>query len=98
MDINGEESNGGEDGGQKERPFRGNRPYNNRPPREERPPRQEADPNSNYKLYYEKDKRFFLTILKEEEIGESGHEFKLQLFKLPNNPSESSALRAFGYE
>jgi hypothetical protein len=98
MDINGEESHGGEDGGQKERPFRGNRPYNNRPPREERPPRQEADPNSNYKLFYEKDKRFFLTILKEEEIGEAGHEFKLQLFKLANNPSESSALRAFGYE
>ena len=56
MDINGEETHGGEDGGQKERqPFRGPRQYNNRPPREERPPRQEADPNSNYKLFYERD-------------------------------------------
>jgi len=34
--------------------------------------------------------------LKEEEIGESGHEFKLQLIKQPSYSQESSALRAFG--
>jgi hypothetical protein len=71
----------GEEGGQKDRPFKP------RGPRQERPVRQEADPNSNFKQFYEKDPRFYLTILKEEEPGEAGHEFKLQLFKHPNNES-----------
>ena len=35
--------------------------------------------------------------MKEEEIGESGHEFKLQLIKQPSYSQESSALRAFGF-
>lgn len=98
MNINegGDAGHRGE-GGQKDRPFRQQR--GPRPPREERPPRVEADPNSNYKLYYEKDQRFFLTILKEEEPGESGHEFKLQLFKHPSyEASDNEALKAFGYQ
>ena len=74
IDEGGDAGHRGE-GGLKDRPFRQQR--GPRPPREERPPRVEADPNSNYKLYYEKDQRFFLTILKEEEPGESGPEFKL---------------------
>ena len=74
MNITENEGGAGEEGGQKERPYK---PRGPRPPREERPIRQEADPNSNYKLYYEKDPNFFLTILKEEEPGVAGHEFKL---------------------
>jgi hypothetical protein len=68
MNINEAEEIEGKEGGQKERQFRGNRPFRQpREPREPRPPRQEADPNSNYKLYYEADQNFYLTILKEEE-------------------------------
>ncbi len=75
MNIHDGEVGAKGDGGQKDRPFR------QRGPRQERPPRVEADPNSNYKLYYEKDQRFYYTILQEEDPGEIGHEFKLQLFK-----------------
>lgn len=75
MNIEDSEENPKNEGGQKERPYRQNRPP--RQPREERPPRQEADPNSNFKIYYEKDQSFYLTILKEEDITDAGHEFKL---------------------
>ena len=80
MDLNTLGRSESENAGQKERgTYRGGK--FNRPPREPRPPRQEADPQSNYILYYEKDPNFYLTILKEEEPGEAGHEFKLQLLK-----------------
>ena len=42
-------------------------------------------------------KEFFLPILKEEDVGEFGHEFKLQLIKQPSYSYDSSSLRAFGY-
>ena len=82
-------------GGQKD--TRSFKPRQQRPPREERPPRQEIDPDTNFKKYYERDQKFYLTILKEEEPGEHGNEFKLQLFKDGNyQPAEDSAIRAFG--
>jgi hypothetical protein len=84
-------------GGQKDRGYRGgNRPF--RQPMEGRPPRVEADPNSNYKLYYENDPYFYLNILQEEDPGETGQEFKLQLFKMIDfQGSESCPIDAFGF-
>ena len=50
-------------------------------------------------MYYEKDPKFYLTILQEEEQAEAGHEFKLQLFKQTNFKSlEESGEPAFGYD
>ena len=47
--------------------------------------------NTNYRLYYEKDNKFYISVLEQEEVPPGGHEFKLQLFKvdsLDRTPSE----------
>ena len=46
-----------------------------------RPPPVGVDMTTNYRKFYDKDVKFFEMVLREEEITNEGHEFKLQLFK-----------------
>ncbi|TNV83256.1 hypothetical protein FGO68_gene17489 [Halteria grandinella] len=67
-----------------------------RQPRQERPPRVEMDPNSNFKQYYEKDPKFYVTLMQTEDPAPEKFEFKLQLFKDTNfQPSDSDKILVF---
>lgn len=45
------------------------------------PPITEIDMNTNFRLYYEKDPNFYMTVIKDEDPAPEQYEFKLQLFK-----------------
>ena len=44
--------------------------------------------NSNYRLYYERDPNFYLTVLEKEEPGTTGHDFKMHIFKTDGSATE----------
>jgi hypothetical protein len=44
------------------------------------PNKQPIDPNTNYRLYYAFDPKFYIQVLEAEEPGQFGHEFKMHLF------------------
>ncbi len=71
----------------------GNQPRNNF----ERPHftpfvQEEIDQNTNYRKFYVNDKNFYFSVIENEEPGERGFEFKINLFKAsPNSPEINSA-------
>ena len=67
-----------------------------RKPYEKRPPREEIDPNSNFRLYYEKDPNFYRVVITTEEPAPPTFEFKLQLFKdMDYQPREGDPILVF---
>jgi len=54
------------------------------------------DPNTNFRLYYEKDPKFYRVVIMEEDPAPPTFEFKLQLFKDANyQPHEDEPIRVF---
>ena len=52
---------------------------------------------TNFRLYYEKDQKFYMKMIREEDPAPETFEFKLRLFKVEGYvPGEGESLVVFG--
>lgn len=55
--------------------------------------------NSNFRLYYEKDPSFYMTMIREEDPAPETYEFKLRLYKNQEyQPKEGDPIMVFAQD